>query len=61
VVALVVTWSAPVLVVSYELLMPVIRSGAAVPESVPVDVAALNGHALLGLLARMSSELHQSS
>ena len=42
--AIVAAWPAPALVISYELLMLVIRS-AAVPEAVPDDFASLNGHA----------------
>jgi hypothetical protein len=44
--AIVAAWPAPALVISYELLMYVIRSAAASAESTEVQSAvALNGHA----------------
>jgi hypothetical protein len=44
--AIVAAWPAPALVISYELLMLVIRSSAApVPGGVPGEFASLNGHA----------------
>jgi hypothetical protein len=44
--AIVAAWPAPALVISYELLMLVIRTSAApVPGGVPDGFASLNGHA----------------
>jgi len=43
--ALVAAWPAPALVISYELLMLVIRSSAAPVPGVPEEFASLNGHA----------------
>jgi hypothetical protein len=43
--AVVAAWPAPALVISYELLMYVVRSASpAAPEPVPAPPAALNGH-----------------
>ncbi len=49
--AIVAAWPAPALVISYELLMLVIRSAAAAPEirQQLADLAALNGHAAAAL------------
>ena len=43
--AIVAAWPAPALVISYELLMLVIRSSVAPVPGVPDEFASLNGHA----------------